>query len=78
MPSMNDRRLIREIRLAVATGELVEPFRARDIIDTKSIECAPSTPGTFLPKHRVGNPGGNTELFILVTPGLYRLKPIEC
>lgn len=30
--------------------------------------------GTFLPKHRVGNPGGNTELFVQVERGLYRLK----
>jgi hypothetical protein len=31
--------------------------------------------GTFLPKHRVGNPGGNTELFLQVSyhPALYRL-----
>jgi len=30
--------------------------------------------GTFLPKHRVGNPGGNTPLFIQIGRGLYRLR----
>ena len=74
MSGRNEKRLIREIRQAVATGELVEPFRARDIVETDSIRCAASTPGTFLPKHCVGNRGGNTELFDRVAEGLYRLK----
>jgi hypothetical protein len=26
----------------------------------------------FLPKHRVGYPGGHTELFIRVKPGFYK------
>jgi hypothetical protein len=30
--------------------------------------------GIFLPKHRVGNPGGFTELFVRLDRGLYRLK----
>ncbi|HEX4134448.1 MAG TPA: hypothetical protein VHY84_07565 [Bryobacteraceae bacterium] len=30
--------------------------------------------GTFLPKHRVGNPGGYTELFVQIERGRYRLK----
>jgi hypothetical protein len=30
--------------------------------------------GTFLPKHCVGNPGNNTELFVKISRGLYRLK----
>ena len=65
--------LIRDIRRAVRDGRLQEPFRAGDIIPA-GIGCAPSTPGTFLPKHRVGNPGGNSELFVCVAPGKYRLK----
>ena len=66
--------LIQEIRQAVAAGELVEPFTAKDVVNAKSISCTPSTPGTFLPKHCVGNPGGDTELFTYVGRGLYRLK----
>ena len=30
--------------------------------------------GTFLPKHRVGNPGGFTELFVRIRRGVYCLK----
>ena len=30
--------------------------------------------GVFLPKHREGNPGGQTELFVQIERGLYRLK----
>jgi len=29
--------------------------------------------GTFLPKHRKGNPGGYTVLFVRVERGVYRL-----
>ena len=65
-------RLIEEIRAAVEAGRLKEPFSPADVIQA-GVECAASTPGTFLPKHRVGNPGGNTELFIQVVPGRYRL-----
>jgi hypothetical protein len=32
-----------------------------------------SLPPAFLPKHRVGNPDGETELFQQVDRGLYRL-----
>lgn len=64
--------LIQEIRRAVRDGRLHEPFVAGDIIPA-GVRCAPSTPGTFLPKHRVGNPGGNSELFVRVASG-YRLK----
>jgi len=32
----------------------------------------------FLDKHAVGNPGGNSELFIRVTPGKFKLlRPIK-
>ena len=68
--------LIQELRQAVARGELVEPFTAKDVVNAKNISCAPSTPGTFLPKHCEENPGGDTELFFRVARGLYSLKPI--
>ena len=56
---MNKRegQTIRRIRDAVSRGVLEEPFSPRDVNDTLGIHWA----GTFLPKHRVGNPGGNTE-----------------
>lgn len=66
------KRLIREIRAAVEAGRLKEPFSPADVIQA-GIQCAASTAHTFLPKHRMGNPGGNTELFIQVALGRYRL-----
>ena len=65
-------RLIQEIRAAVKAGRLKEPFAPKDLIQA-GIRCAASTPGTFLPKHRGGNPGGYTELFVQVASGLSRL-----
>ena len=66
-------RLIREIRKAVRDGRLAEPFNSADVLEA-GVRCAQSTPGTFLPKHCVGNPGGNTELFVRVCEGKYRLN----
>ena len=63
--------LIRLIREAVRTGKLQQPFGARDLV---AIGVRPTTAGVFPPKHAVGNPGGNSELFVRVGPGLYRLK----
>lgn len=68
-----DKRLIREIRRACRDGRLIQPFGPRDVRDA-GVPCAPATPGTFLPKHRIGNPGGNTELFVRVARGRYVLK----
>ncbi len=70
---MREGKLIRAIRAGVREGRLHEPFRPRDV----RAACpgfAHRTYGTFLPKHRRGNPGGNTELFIRVGRGLYRLS----
>ena len=66
-------RLIREIRKAVRDGRLAEPFNSANVLEA-GVRCAQSTLGTFLPKHRVGNPGGNTELFVRVCKGKYRLN----
>ena len=67
-----DGDLIRQIRRAVVEGRLKEPFRAADVRRAR-VRCAATTPGTFLPKHRVGN-GSTTELFVRLRRGLYRLK----
>ena len=64
-------RTIRQLRNAVRAGDLPERFNARQVNEVLGISWA----GTFLPKHRVGNPGRNTELFLQVncTPALYML-----
>lgn len=67
---------IRRIQAAVTHGRLAEPFSARDVNGVLGIHWA----GTFLPKHRVGNPGGQTELFVRVSrrPARYRLVEFGC
>jgi hypothetical protein len=65
-----DRETIRRIRDAVRSGRLGTRFTAADVNRALGIDWA----GTFLPKHRVGNPGKVTELFVRVDRGLYRLK----
>ena len=64
-------KTIQRIRDAVCDGILEEPFSAREIDNVLGIRWG----GTFLPKHRVGNPGGYTELFVRVgrQPAMYRL-----
>ena len=62
---------IRAIRNAVRGGELHEPFTPAMVNAALGITYA----GPFLPKHRLGNPGGETELFERVShrPASYRL-----
>lgn len=62
---------IRRIRDAVLHGVLEELFSPRDVNDALGICWG----GTFLPKHRVDNPSGYTELFVRVSrhPAMYRL-----
>ena len=69
--SRREGESIRRIRDAVSRGLLEEPFSPRDVNCALGIHWA----GTFLPKHRVGNPGRYTELFVQVSrhPALYRL-----
>lgn len=65
---MSERYWIGKIRKARHEEELPTMFRVADVR-----ELWPQFPGPFLSKHRVGNPGGETELFVRVAPGLYRL-----
>jgi hypothetical protein len=67
---LHERETTRRIREAVNDGSLRQPFRAADVNRALGIDYA----GVFLPKHRVGNPGKNTEHFVLIERGLYRLK----
>ena len=69
---MRKSRFVHAIRIAVKEGHLREPFRAHDVKEV----CpgfADHTYPVFLPKHRRGNPGGYTEYFERIEPGLYRL-----
>ena len=65
-----ERTTLRRIREAIKGGALVQPFRPADVNRALGIDYA----GVFLPKHRVGNPGGFTEHFIQIERGKYRLK----
>ena len=67
-----ERKTIRLIREAVHTGKIPTEFTPAQVNAALGITWA----GTFLPKHCVGNPGGNTELFIKIRRGLYRLRTI--
>jgi hypothetical protein len=60
------------IYTAVQSRRLAEPFGA-DAVRRECPGWADRTYHVFLPKHAVGNPGRNTELFVRVSPGLYRL-----
>ena len=65
------------IVVAVRSGELQEPFGLAGFRRA----CPGFGEGTykaFLYKHRLGNPGGNTELFELVRPGRFKLlRPLR-
>ncbi len=66
----SERETIRKIREVVRSGKLPEKFTPAHVNKVLKIDWA----GTFLPKHRVGNPGGYTGLFVRVGKGLYKLK----
>lgn len=66
----SERWTMQEIRKAIATGRLKEPFRAADVNRALGITYA----GTFLPKHRENNPGNFSVRFVQIGRGLYRLK----
>lgn len=65
-----ERDTIRLIRQALKSGRLGSRFTPSDVNRSLSIHWA----GTFLPKHRVGNPGKYTEMFVREDRGVYRLK----
>lgn len=62
---------------AISKGSLAEPFTVEDF--RKS--CPRFGEGTykaFLYKHRKDNPGGNSELFVLVAPGRFKcMRPFK-
>ena len=67
---MEERSTIRRIKEAVNRGAIPLVFKPADVNKALEIDWA----GVFLPKHRVGNPGGQTELFVQTGRGRYRLR----
>ncbi len=65
-----EKETARKIREAVHSGKLPQQFTPAQVNKALNIDWA----GKFLPKHRVGNPRNETELFVRIRPGLYRLK----
>ena len=63
---------VKDIRKARREGRLPERFRAADV-KKACPEWAGGTWSTFLPKHRLGKPGGDTAYFLWHEPGLYSL-----
>jgi len=62
---------------AVKDGSLSEPFTKKDFIKACP-DFGAGTYNAFLWKHQVGNTGGQSELFIKVSPGKFRLvKPLK-
>jgi excisionase family DNA binding protein len=70
-------KLYKDIVDAVRSGTLTEPFTSSDV-RRACPGWSSNTYGTFLPKHRVDNPGGNSELFEQLPTGQYKLlRPIK-
>jgi len=62
---------------AVRQERLKEPFTKRDFRNACP-DWGEGTYNAFLDKHAVGNPGRNSELFIRVAPGKFKLlRPIK-
>jgi hypothetical protein len=62
---------------AVRQGKLKEPFTKEDFRQACP-NLGNGTYNAFLDKHREDNPGGNSELFRKVRPGLFELiRPIK-
>jgi hypothetical protein len=70
-------KVYRSIINAVKQGKLIEPFGSNDFRRS----CPGLGEGTynaFLYKHRKDNPGGNSELFEMVSSGKFKLiKPFK-
>jgi hypothetical protein len=69
----NEGKTIQRIRRQVRRGRLPRPFRGSDVNRVLGITFG----GNFLPKHRIGNPGRETELFQRIDRGTYELSPYQ-
>jgi len=74
---MAQHKVYSAIVRAVKSRRLNEPFGLREFM----LACPGFADGTykvFLNKHRRGNPGGNSELFLRVAPGKFRvIRPFK-
>ena len=62
---------------AVENGTLSEPFTTKDF-KRACPNLGDGTYNAFLYKHREGNPGGNSELFIKISPGKFKcIRPYK-
>ncbi len=74
---MPGHRVYGAIVQAVQQGTLTGPFTKADFRRACS-GLGEGTYNTFLDKHAVGHPGGETELFERVAPGQFRLvRPLS-
>ena len=68
------KRIVADIDRALEDGRLEPNFRAADVR-----RACPGwgwrTFNVFLPKHRLGNPGGNSVLFVQNSDGTYSRVP---
>ena len=69
---MAGHRVYSAIVSAARSGRLVEPLTQADF-RRACVGFGEGTYQAFLHKHRLGNPGGNSELFELVSPGRFTL-----
>ena len=67
-------RFVEDILRARRKGQLPERFRAADL-KKACPGWADPTYSVFLPKHRLGNPGGYTAYFRQHADGSYSLLP---
>ena len=65
-----EKETVRRIRDARRSEKLPQEFTPAQVNAALGISWS----GNFLAKHRVGNPGNETERFERIRPGLYRLK----
>jgi hypothetical protein len=65
-----EKQTVQEIKKAVRDGRLPEEFAPKQVNAVLGIDWA----GVFLPKHRLGNPGSQTEHFARIRRGLYCLR----
>ena len=66
------KELASQIYEAVHSGKLKQPFNA-NMLKKACPGWTDHTYSVFLPKHRIGNPGGNTELFKQTSRGWYEI-----
>jgi hypothetical protein len=67
------KEMAAEIHAAVRSGKLAQPFNAA-MVRAACPGWATHTYFTFLGKRAVGNPGHETEHFVRVARGWYKLK----